>query len=69
VLFNDCEEYCICGWETVDADLHCMYCCEPPARHTDRAVERFLFSTWPDDDKRRVAAAVGHAIEGDDAES
>jgi hypothetical protein len=60
-LFNDCEEYLICGCETVDADLHCLYCCEPPARHSDLALEAFLGSSWPDDDKQRVMVAIDRA--------
>ena len=59
--FNDCEEYCICGCKTAAADLHCMYCCEPPARHTDRALDLFISSAWPDEDKRLVAAAMGRS--------
>lgn len=55
---NDCEEYCICGCCSAAEDLHCMYCCDPPARHTERAINVFLSSRWPDDDKRLVARAV-----------
>ena len=65
-LFSDCDEYNICGCATADEDLHCMYCCEPPARHVAAALDPFLASAWPEDDKRRVAAAVGRPPPADD---
>ena len=68
-LFSDCDEYDICGCATADVDLHCMYCCKPPARHVAAALDPFLSAAWAEvDHKRRVAAAVGRALPPDDTD-
>jgi hypothetical protein len=64
-LTNDCEEYFICGCRSVTEDLHCMYCCEPPQRHSARSLHGFLASEWDMEEKRAVAAAVGWVFPGE----